>query len=357
MSKPVKPTKTHYIHRVSAAFLERIVGIFVLSAILIVVGLVVLQLQSSHLLDDRIYYHAYLNNAQGVSTETVINISGIEVGQVKSIDITDDNRIHVYFFIYDSFQRLLRTDSTGALNKLSVIGNAAIIISAGSHHLPILPPESTIPVEEPVTVEEMMAKLTPVIISLNDIVENVSALIAAVDPDQVQLMTGDLAQVMNNLEQITQHVAQGKGMIGKVLYDEILEQTLSSTISGMEHLVKDASGAIRETKKVIKGTQSSLLLVDDVLRETEVQIQSISLVIDPAVSLLKNSDELVSDFKPTSKVISNEAKALPEMVNKMQLLLDSTNRTLQNAQQVWPLSSVIPETNKTTQIKGQPLDD
>ena len=97
MSENNKPARVHYIHRLSSVVQKRIVGIFVLSAVLVIVGLVLLQIQSSHLLDKRVNYHAFLTNAQGVSTKTLIHVSGIEVGQVKSIEITDDNKVHVQF--------------------------------------------------------------------------------------------------------------------------------------------------------------------------------------------------------------------------------------------------------------------
>ena len=120
--------KVHYIHRISNAMRERIAGIFVLAAVIIIAGLILIQSHSSHLFDKRVDYSVYLNNAQGVSTETLIHISGIEVGRVSTIDITSENKIHVKFFVYETFQRLIRSDTTAEMNKLSLIGNAVIIL-------------------------------------------------------------------------------------------------------------------------------------------------------------------------------------------------------------------------------------
>ena len=342
--------KVHYIHRLSSVVQERIAGIFILIALLVIAGLILIQIQSSHLFDDRIYYDTYLTNAQGISTETLINISGIEVGRVMTIDITSDNRIHVKFFVYEGFQRLLRTDSTGELSKLSVIGNTAIIIKAGSHQLPILEANSTIAIEEPVTIDVLIGKLTPVITSLNEIVLNVSALIAAVEPAQLRSATEDLALLMKNLREISDQVAGGKGLVGKILYDDALEQEITLAIQGVNPIVKDVAKTVRQAKK-------DMQLVEKILLETEKRVQEIALVLEPAAGIADKSNRIASELQFTTQQVNREIGQLPEMVDKMQRLLDSTNRTINATQQIWPLSTVIAPASKATVIRDQPLDD
>ncbi len=350
MPENSKPIKVHYIHKLSAIVQKRIVGVFVLSGFVVIAGLILLQLQSSHLLDDRIIYQSYLTNAQGVSTETLINISGIEVGQVKKIDITEDNKIHVTFFVYDSFQRLIRTDSKGELNKLSVIGNAVIIIKAGSHKLPILPANSTIAIEEPVSVEDLMAEMTPVITSLKEIVEKASSLIAVIEPDKLQSFSNDLTLTMANLRSVSEQLINGKGAVGKILFDKQLEEDISQTIQQLKTTSENIGQIVQHTEKTI-------LQVDNILSETQSRVEEAEFLIKPATDLVNNANGMVKGLQSTTKIVNTEVQQLPEMINKMQLLLDSTNRSLQNAQQVWPLSNIIPAENKDTLIQDQPLDD
>lgn len=332
-------------------------GIFVLSSVLVIAGIIFFQLQSSHLLDDKIKYHAYLINAQGISTETLVNVSGIEIGQVQTITITDDNKIHIQFYVFKTFQRLLRSDSQGSLSKLSVIGNTSIIFTAGSPNLPVLKANSTISIEEPVTADELIAKLTPVITSLNDIVEKVADVIAVVDPKLLEKSTQDLSSIMSHLEVISRHIAEGKGAVGKIIYDEQIEQDITSSVKDIASSAKGANKLISKGKDVITDTQATIVHVNSVLQESEVQIKAISKIIEPTTTLLNNSNKLVTTLQPSAELINNEAQSLPDLVNKMNSLLDTTNRTLQNAQTVWPLSSVIPETNQETIIKGQPIDE
>lgn len=342
--------KVHYIHKISSAVQQRIAGIFILSAIIIIAILILLQIKSSHLLDDRIRYNAYLKNAQGVSTETLINVSGIEVGRVQSIDITPDNQIHVKFFVYDSFQRLLRMDSTGELNKLSVLGNAAIMIQAGSHELPILPPNSTIPIQEPTTFDDLMARLTPTITNLNEIIQNVSALVGAIQADKIKSMSEDLNALTHNLKSVSQQIAEGQGLLGKVVYDEQLARDFTQP-------VKEMTPIVRDTAVIIKELKLSMRQVDSILKQTEQRVKEISDVIQPAGELMNKSNSIASELEFTTRQVNQEIVKLPEMVNQMQRLLDSTNRTINAVERMWPVSSALPTPNRDTLIREQPLDD
>ncbi len=350
MTEQDPQSRIHYIHRLSASVQQRIVGVFVLSAVLIIAGIIALQLHDSHLLDDRIEYHAYLANAQGVSTETLISVSGIEVGRVDSIDITPDNRIHVRFFVYDRFQRLLRSDSTGALNKLSLIGNAVIMIKAGSSNLPILEAGATIPIEEPLTTDDLIAKLKPVITTLNNTVEKIGAIIDTIEPEQIRTVALDVTVMMDNLRDISARVAKGQGLAGKILVDERMEQEVAGMVSDIDPIIQNLNAISQQTLTTLEN-------VDRIVRSTEEKIQSVAAIIEPTSELIDQSNAIAEQVHAITRQVNNEVQQLPEMVDKMQSLLDTTNRTLENAQQVWPLSTVVAPGNRDTVIRERPLDD
>jgi len=342
--------KIHYIHRISAGLQQRIAGIFVLAAVFMLVGLVLLNIQTSRLFDDRIPYHTYLSNAQGVSTETQINISGIDVGQVTSIDITGDNKIHVEFYVFEDFQRLLRTDSSGELSKLSVIGNTSIIIRAGTASLPILPAGSTIAVEEPFTVDELMAEITPIVARLNDIILKVSEMMTLLDSQKIQTAGNDLFILLNNLRTISEQVSSGQGTIGRLLYDRQLEQQMLDPM-------QKAGPIVDHVDATVKQLQQDMTRVGMILRKTEARIDELASVIEPAGQAAKKSSALMSDLQTTTQQVSRTLEQLPQMIDKVNRLLDSGNQTINATQQVWPLSTIIEPDNQDTQINIQPLDD
>jgi phospholipid/cholesterol/gamma-HCH transport system substrate-binding protein len=342
--------RVHYIHRISKSVQQRIVGIFVLAAVLVIAGLVLVQIRVSHLFDDRVDYQTFLSNAQGVSTETLIKISGIDVGQVTSIDITEENRIHVRFFVYESFQRLIRTDSTGELSKLSVIGNTSIIITAGDASLPIMPGGSTIKVAEPLTVDDLMAEVAPILERIDGIIRNVSDIIAAIEPEQVRGASDNLFQTTQNLRKLSEQINEGQGVIGRLVYDEQLADDLARP-------VQEAGPVVANVNRIVQDLASDMQLVESILQKTESRIEELAGVIEPAQQAASGTADLVDELKITSVGVNRDLEQLPELIDKMRRLLESTNETIDAAQRVWPLSTVIPEPGDDTVIREQPLDE
>lgn len=326
MSQSNNNRRIHYIHRLGQKARERLVGSFVLTALVILVALIFINSRTSHVFENKVYYEAYLKNAQGMSTESVVNISGIEVGRVTAIDIAEDHRIRLTLFIYQRYHDLVRVDSRASVSKLSVLGKAAIEISAGSPQKPLLAEGAALSIDEPLSIDELIASFTPVVKKLEQIVDNTSALTSAIKPAEVQGMSRDLAVTAKNLRTITDQIASGKGTLGRMLYDKTMEQDVANAVKSLE---------------------STLGKVDQSMTEMEPFVRNSNL-------LAVESRALVGQMSATMGAVNVELQQLPEMVNRMQTLLDETNRTLEGMQNIWPLSSTLPEGATATLIEAQP---
>ena len=147
---------THYIHRTSYTSQERMVGVFVLSAIAVLVFLLFSTIKSQNIFEDYFVIYGKLKSAEGLSTETIVQISGIEVGKVAAVDITDDNHIMLTMNIFNRYQRLLRSDSKVKVGGLSstIIGKSIIVITAGSSDKGLLKAGEVLDVLESSSVED-----------------------------------------------------------------------------------------------------------------------------------------------------------------------------------------------------------
>ena len=324
----MKSSKVHYTHSLSYTAKDRLVGAFVILAIAAIIGLFVAKVKTSKLFDDVVYYQTFMKNAQGISTETIINISGIDVGKVSSIKIAEDNKIHITFFVYQEFQKLLRADSKGELNKLSLVGNAMIIIKAGSASMPVLPDGAVIQVEEPVTTDDLIAGITPVIENLESLIGDLSKIIEAIDPEAVKTTTQDVKALMSNVRGLSDHVNQGKGSLGRILYDTKQEESVNNSLLMLEKTINGINKRINETKPVI----------------------------DNVNKLTLESKDMIVDVRQSIKNLDKNIEQLPSLMNSTQEVLDNSNETLRSVQKVWPLSATTKPINKELLIE-EGLDD
>ncbi|MEW6647699.1 MAG: MlaD family protein [Pseudomonadota bacterium] len=335
--------RVHYIHRLSYSARERLVGVFVLVALAVVFGLIFINSRTSHLFEERISYHAYLKNAQGVSTESVVKISGIEVGRVSSIDIAADNRVHLELFVYKRFQNLLRADSRGALSKLSVLGKAVIDISAGSVSAPLLPEGATLHIEEPKSLDELMADLTPVLEKVTRIVDGVATLVEAVEPGDVTTTSREMARTLESMRAISEQIASGKGAVGQAVFSREVERQVGGSLASLESVLRKADQRLAEMAPLLANAGA----ITDEGRTTTKELSG----------LVVEAKDLVNQMNTAMGTVNVELQQLPELVSRMKLLMDSTDRTLQGMQRIWPLSAAVPADGEETLIEAQPRND
>jgi phospholipid/cholesterol/gamma-HCH transport system substrate-binding protein len=324
-----KQANIHYIHSLSQSAREQLVGAFFIIALLIIGSLIIAKTYSAKLFDETITYHAYMQNAQGISTETLINVSGIEVGKVSAIDIAADNKIHIQFFIYKSFEQLIRTDSTGELSKLSLVGNSTIIINAGSPALPLLADGSTLNIEEPITTNDLIEGIRPVINNLESTMSNLAKIIAVIEPSTVAETSQRLNNILENIEHITQYVSSGQGMLGKAIYDPQQAKNVTDALKKFNIALVKIEQRVNDTEPLIKDL-------------TQLSIESRAMILELRSSLYKVDKELVH---------------LPSIVNDTQILIKSTQETVKGAQQIWPFSATIRQPDKALLLKDEALHD
>jgi phospholipid/cholesterol/gamma-HCH transport system substrate-binding protein len=332
----MKPAKVHYTHSLSYSAKDRLVGIFMTLAIAAMIGLFVAKIKSSKMFADVVHYHTYMKTAQGISTDTIVNISGIDVGKVSSLDINDKNLIHINFFVYKDFQKLLRADSKGELNKLSLVGNAVIIIKAGSANKPMLPDGAIVDVEEPVTTDDLIAGVTPVIKDLESLIDNLSKIISAINPEAVKGSTQDLRAVFGNVRNLSDHVAQGQGSLGRILYDKNQADSVNNSLLLIEKSLAGISQRVNEAQPILENANKVTLQSQQMIGDVRHSLQKVDKQLDQVPSLLNNGQAVLKDT---------------------QAVLDTSEQTMKGVQKIWPLSSALkPPTNELL-IEERGLDE
>lgn len=305
-------------------------------AILAMLALFAVKIKSSKMFADVVHYHTYMKTAQGISTDTIVNISGIDVGRVSALDIDSNNKIHIEFFVYKDFQKLLRADSKGELNKLSLVGNAVIIIKAGSVKLPMLPDGAVIAIEEPVTTDDLIAGITPVIKNLESLVYDLTNIVNAVNPKAVSNSASDLADIVSNVRQLSDHVTEGKGTLGRILYDKSQEQSVNNSLLLIEKSLSGVATRINETQPVIENVNKLSIQSQQMIGDVRQSLQHLDKQLELVPELIKNTNTVL---------------------NHSRTVLESTDQTLKGAQKVWPLSNAISAPSSDLLIKERSLDE
>src|SRR6202012_3706420 len=161
--------------------------------------------------DSRTSYSAVFSNVSGLKGGNFVRIAGVEVGKVSHLKLEKDGTVRVDFAI-DKGLRL--TEGTKASVRYeNLIGDRYLALEDGPGSPRRLPPGATIP----------LARTSPAL-DIDALIGGFRPLFRALDPDQVNAMSGELLRIF-----------QGQG--GTLA--SVLAQTssLTSTLAGRSELI------------------------------------------------------------------------------------------------------------------------
>ena len=322
---------SHYIHRMQYSFQERVVGTFVLLAMVVLLGLFIATGKTRYFFGDYITVHGYLPTAQGVGLDDRVTVAGLDGGYVESIDIDDKNRIIVTMRIVARFKRLLRADSVARLRTVAMFGSTAsgINISVGSSDQPLLPDNSFLQVQVATSFDEMAGELAKVVGAVNDAVGTMAGLAENLRDANVGETVRNINGVAVNLRSMSDHVNSGGGALGAALYDADLRKDLQESIASLHVTMAAAEARLNQLEPILTSTG-----------EASTAAQSTFQALPDLLASLKATTQLLNDVLV---MISSEAQQAPELAARMNLLMQETDRTLRAVQRIWPLSSAMPE--------------
>jgi phospholipid/cholesterol/gamma-HCH transport system substrate-binding protein len=328
--------QVHYIHRLSYTARERLVGAFVLAAIALVFLMLVFNKQTARLFEKKFVLHAYMHNAQGISTDTHVFVSGLDVGSVSGLELSPDNRIGVSMEILEKFHKLIRTDSAAELSKLSVLGNSAIDIKAGSPDKPPIENDATIPLAEPLSMDQVMSQVTPVLEDVKTTLARIDQLSKSIDPHDVSQTLQNLNAVTANLKLITGQVSSGQGAAGKLIFDKDTAANTTAAVQALADTLKETRARLAEIQPLLKNANAAS---------------------SDMPALVSQSRKLVTQLNTTMGTVNYQLQALPDVVTRTRQILDDTDATLEAIQNTWPISSSVAKKPNTTLTPVQPPND
>ena len=336
---PIKSTG-HYIHRISYNHRERMVGLFVFSALVLFSALIVVSGKTQHLFEKRVTFYIEVDSSEGISHGSVVNVLGAEVGHVSDLSLMQGRKIRVAIEVYKNRHNLIRADAKAIVNRLASINNALIEIESDSLDAPVLPDGATIPVEE-----------TP---SLNDLLLGIASIIQSADNNDLlskfEAILPKLEQTVENADKIIAQIATGQGTLGAAVFDQKVEQDLRTVVKSGAEILTEAEGIISVAKQRLVEIEPVLLDAARVAHDMHGVTQS----LPDMVAELKKTIVLTNK---ALTLLNDELLHLPGVALEARRTLTRADSLLESAQNTWPLSVNIQQPVSTQLIPPHPIHD
>ncbi|MGA8870374.1 MAG: MlaD family protein [Candidatus Acidiferrales bacterium] len=233
------------------------VGVFVLVALFLLM-VAIFYVTGAGFLGPRYRLITYLPEVEGMKAGAPVDLDGVEVGNVQSIDLTPhptdhEHSITLVLRVDKKFQKDIRTDSKASLVTQGLLGDRYVTISRGLTGT-VIPTNGILPAEEAPDIKQVVERGA-------DVAENLSVL-------------------SDQLNEIVSKVRRGEGTIGKVLNDPSLYNHLDS--------IAARADAMTASIQQGQGSVGKLIESDELYNKA-----------DSAVSKLDNAMTAVNDQKGT----------------------------------------------------------
>jgi phospholipid/cholesterol/gamma-HCH transport system substrate-binding protein len=247
--------------------------------------------------------NAFFQNVNGLQKGNNVRYSGINVGTVKSIVMTNDSTIKVNMFIDEKIMHHIKKDAIATIGSDGLVGNMIINIVPGKG--------KENPIDNGDTIESYSK------IGADDILSTLS-----VTNENAAILTADLIK-------ITDKLIQGKGTLGILLNDTIMAKELQESVTYLKVTSRNASKSMNELNHIISSIKTSentvlgMFLNDSIsgkkLKTIVTNLEASSMEID---SVLNNINLVVHDF--------NSGEGAFNYIVKDTTLVNSLKSTLHN---------------------------
>lgn len=253
-------------------------------------------------------YRAVFTNISGLEAGNFVRIAGVEVGKVKGTEVRDDGLVTVDFSVEDNVP--LTGGSRATIQYENLLGDRFLSLAEGAGSTMKLDPGQTIPVSQ-----------TQPALDLDALIGGFRPLFNALNPDQVNLLTGQLidafqgqgvtiSSFLDRTASLTSTLADRDELIGDVIVNL---NTVLGSLGDQRGQVAEATDALSELVSALRARKDGL--VNGVVYASEVAGSVADLLAHtrPAVTkVVQETDRFAGNVVADAGYLNNLLDTLPE---------------------------------------------
>ena len=319
----------------SLAWAELKIGLVSIFAIVMATTLIFLLSGSGGFFWQRYSLKAMFSNIAGLKEGAPVRVAGVEVGSVSEVNFIGD-QVEVVMEVNKDHQARITSTSVASLGSVSLLGEAAVDITAASEGSPIpewgyvrsgraLGTVGDVTAQAGVAMEEAAALVADLragrgslglLMTDERFYNELTALVGAAEDVATGINSGrgTLGRLMNdpaaarsleasmaNLQAVTERIRSGEGSIGKLLNDDALHNSLTSMSSNLQTI----------TGRISSGEGTAGKLVSDA--ELYNRLNSLSDRIDKVMAGLQQGDGTAGQLLQDRQLYENMNGTMVEL--------------------------------------------
>ncbi len=285
------------------------VGIFVVVGTIILVGALYFIGSRQNMFSKNIELYGIFNNVSGLQLGNNVRYSGINVGTVTAIEMTEVGKITVKMAVQEKLANYIKKDAVATISSDGLVGSMVVNIIPGKE------------------------KEGPSVVS-GDIIQ--SATNVGIDD-----VLSTLDKTTADLLKITHQILEGKGTIGVLISDTILAQNIQHTIV--------------ELKKTSQGTGQAMDKINRIISKVNYD-ESAAAVILSDTAAANQIREVFDNLEKSSKDVNAITKNLDSYINEIKSGKGALNYITQDENFTKELDSTMIQIKEASEKLNQNME-
>jgi phospholipid/cholesterol/gamma-HCH transport system substrate-binding protein len=275
-------------------------------------------------------YDVQLENVSGLAEGNPVRMSGVTIGVIKDIRLPYDPKqrnVQILLMIDRKYKDRIRGDSRVRMKKLGLLtGDSYIDITPGTLRYPELEAGAIIPAQRQTNVDQLISSGEDLVDNFVQISYSLKNILGRVDrgegllgeltssPETKQRLTDTFLTTLNKTNAALRHIESGKGVLGKLIYDDVYGETLTASLTSaasslqsitanVQKSFDSGSGALPALMSDPEGKKRVMELVEN-LRATSANLATFSASLQKGEGLLPRlindkeyGDDALNEFK------------------------------------------------------------
>ena len=208
---------------------------------------------------------ADFKTVQELKKGDLVKMAGVEIGRVDKIELANE-KVRVTIKVKKSDAEL-KTDSKATIKFTGLMGQNFVSLDFGSANAPRAVEGAILSTTEQPDLSAIMAKLDGVAGDIQGLAkgfspDNLAPLFGPITDFMKQNST-NLSEILANTRAVTEQVSNGKGSVGKLLYDETLYNTALSAVVGLQAGTAELKSTVLEARGMMNNANSIITQINE----------------------------------------------------------------------------------------------
>ena len=270
---------------------------------------------------------ALFNSAQELKIGDRVKLAGVEVGKIEKIEL-DNNEKKVRVTMKLRADAPVKTDSVASIRFAGLMGQNFVSLDFGSGRAPNASDGTTLSSMEQADLSVIMQKLDNVASGVENLTKSLTGdtIENLVGPltDFIKQNTGPLTATIANMRAMSAQIAEGKGTVGKLIFDEAFYNTALTTVSNLQSTSDEMKIALGDARKVLDGVNKGEGSIGKMMKDEQLyneaaasmtQLKEILQKInqgDGTIGKLVNDQEFYKNAKLTLQKVDKATEGLED---------------------------------------------